>query len=56
MLDPSKLIERSELLSILRISGKTLWRAILREEFPPPIKRIGRKQYWLRDASTWGFG
>lgn len=54
MIDISNLIEREELLSILGIQSKALWRAIQRMEFPPPLKTIGRKQYWNRDVTTWG--
>ncbi len=53
MIDISKLIERSELLSTLGLNGKALWRAIQRREIPEPIKTIGRKQYWNRDVTTW---
>jgi predicted DNA-binding transcriptional regulator AlpA len=54
MLDITRLIERGELLTALGVKGKALWRAIQRREFPPPIKKIGRKQYWNRDVTTWG--
>ena len=53
-MDVSGLIERKALLAILGISGKALWRAIARGDFPKAIKEIGRKQYWNRDVRTWG--
>ena len=53
-MDVSGLIERKALLAILGISGKALWRAIGRGDFPKAIKEIGRKQYWNRDVRTWG--
>ena len=53
MIDISKLIERSELLSTLGLNSKSLWRAIQRREIPEAIKTIGRKKYWNRDVTTW---